>query len=116
MRYGKTMEIFNSFGVKHSSDDFLGTREYNKYLGQFHLFLDRLAVKEAKEKKFDIIYNKLQFQRRSKIVNTCGKHVLNRIICMRDYNMNLEQYQTFMKESAKKTDMNYDELVATIIN
>lgn len=116
MRYGKTIEIFNSFGVKHSNSDFAGSRAYNKYLGQFHLFLDKLARDEAKEHKFDVIYNKLQFQKKSVSVNTCGRHVVNRIICMLHYDMTLSQYQDFMKDAVKKTDMNYDEIVSTIIS
>lgn len=115
LRYGNTIELFNSFGVKHSRDDFVGTAAYNKYLGQYSLFLDKLANKEAKERKFDVIYNKVQFQKKSIKVNTCGKHVLNRIICLLSYNMNLQQYIRFMKSARDKTDMDYDALVATII-
>lgn len=113
MRYGKTIEIFNSFGVKYPT--FAGDKEYNKYLGQYSLFLNQLVKKEEDENKFDIIYNKIQFQEKSNKVNTCGKHVLNRILCLLYNDMNLDDYIKFMKKSAKNTGFTYDELVATII-
>jgi hypothetical protein len=113
MRYKKTIEIFNSFGVKYPA--LVGNKEYNKYLGQYALFLNQLVKKEQDENKFDIIYNKIQYQEKSKDVNTCGRHVMNRILCLLHNDMNLKQYQQFMNNSKKSTNFNYDELVATII-
>jgi hypothetical protein len=116
LRYGKTIEIFNSFGSKPSWDDFVDSKEYNKYLGQYALFLNKLIKKEKDEKKFVLIYNQIQFQKKSHKINTCGRWVVNRILCMLYFDMNLDDYIKFMKKSKKDTGFSYDELVATIIN
>jgi hypothetical protein len=115
LRYGKTIEIFNSFGAKPSWDDFIDSKVYNKYLGQYALFLNKLIKKEKDEKKFVLIYNQIQFQKKSHKVNTCGRHVINRILCMLYFDMNLDDYIKFMKKSKKDTGFNYDEIVTKII-
>lgn len=115
LRYRNIIEFFNSFGVKHSEDDFVGSKEYNAYLGQYALFLDELAQKEANEGKFELIYNKVKFQKKSRTINTCGRWILLRILCMLYYDMNLGTFISFMKKSRDETGFTYDELAATII-
>ncbi len=116
MRYGRTIEYFNSFGLFPSDKDFVDDDQLNDELDQEHLFLNKLLDKEIDEEQFDdILYNKVKFQRPSETVNTCGRHVLNRLICMIHFNMHLQDYIDFMKKIKKETKMNYDELVASII-
>ena len=57
LRYNNNLEIFNSFGTKHDDDDFVNSDTMNLYLGQSHLFLNRLIEDEIKDGEFDIIYN-----------------------------------------------------------
>ena len=116
LRYDNIIEFFNSYGVKHSKDDFMDDKELNEYLGQYKLFLDYLLKREVVQNEFKIIYNKVKLQRKSKYINTCGRHVVLRILCLLHFNMNLEQYLKFMLNSSKKTKLNYDELVSTIIS
>lgn len=115
MRYNNVIEIFNSFGTKHDEEDFVESNEVNYYLGQAYLHLNILIEKEIKENNFTMLYNKIKFQKKSTQINTCGRHVVNRLICLLHYNMSLKKYIKFMKDSMEKTKLNYDELVSLII-
>ena len=116
LRYNNKIEIFNSFGHKHNEDDFVESDTMNYYLGQSHIFLNKLIEDEIKDGEFKIIYNKVKFQEEDENINTCGRHVVNRILCMLHYNMTLKDYIDFMKTSHKKTKLNYDQIVSIIIN
>lgn len=116
LRYDKTIEIFNSFGTKHDDDDFVDSDNMNNYLGQSKLYLNILIEDELKDGEFSIIYNKIKFQEKSININTCGRHVVNRILCMQQFNMTLKDYIKFMKQSKEKTKLSYDELVTKIIS
>ena len=115
LRYNNTIEIFNSFGTKHDKDDFVNSKEINKYLGQSALYLNKLIEKEIDDGIFRLVYNKIRFQKKSVKVNTCGRHVVNRIICLLHYDMTLTKYVKFMGDAEKRTKLNDDELVSTII-
>lgn len=116
LRYNNKIEIFNSFGHKHDEDDFVDSDTMNYFLGQSSIFLNRLIEDELKDGEFKIIYNKVKFQEEDEKINTCGRHVVNRILCLLHYNMTLNDYIKFMKTAKNKTKLNYDEIVATIIN
>ena len=115
LRYNNTIEIFNSFGTKHDKDDLVNSKEINKYLGQSALYLNKLIEKEIDDGIFRLVYNKIRFQKKSVKVNTCGRFVVNRIICLLHYDMTLTKFVKFMDDAKDKTDMSYDELVSTII-
>ena len=112
----KTLEYFNPFGLLPSKADFVDDDALNDQLDQEHLFLNKLFYKEESEDDFDdLIYNKVKFQSREDDVNTCGRHCLMRLICMKDFNMDLADYIKFMKKFAKKLDASYDEIVTYTI-
>ena len=114
-RYGDTLELFNSYGKKHGKNDFVNDKELNKYLGQATLHLKRLLDLERADHKFNVIYNKKKMQKESLVVNTCGHHVLVRLLTMLQ-GLDLEQYLRFMKISKDKYKLrDYDELVVTIL-
>jgi len=117
MRYGNTLEYFNSFGLIPSKDDFTDNDVLNEELDQEHLFLNNLLGKEMNEDDFaNIIYNKVKFQSSKEDINTCGRHCILRILCMLYYDMDLAEYIKFMKDSKKKSELTYDELVSVIIS
>lgn len=116
LRYNNVIEIFNSYGNIHDELDFRNSMEMNKYLGQAHLYLNILIEKELKENKLSLIYNKVKFQIKSVDINTCGRHVVNRIICLLDNDMTLKEYIEFMKEASEELKLNYDELVSLKIH
>lgn len=115
-RYGDTIELFNSYGVKHSKKDFMDNATINKYLGQSKLHLKRLLDIERKDMKFKVIYNKKKLQIESDNINTCGRHVLTRLVAMKD-GLNLQQYHDFMKKAKTHYKLNnYDELVSVLVH
>ncbi len=116
MRYNKVIELFNSYGTKHDDDDFVDSDEINYYLGQSHNYINIFIEKELDDGIFQIIYNKTKFQVKSIKINNCGRHVVNRLICLLHYEMTLKDYVAFMKKSTKATKLNYDQLVTAIIN
>ena len=116
LRYKDTIEMFNSFGTKHGPDDFVESKSMNRYLGQATMHLRTLLLKEQAERKFNVVYNRVPYQRKDIRVNTCGRHVLLRLICLLEYNMSLEQYHKFMRRARKQHGGSYDALVASIIH
>ncbi len=115
IRYNKVIELFNSYGSKHGDDDFVDSESMNYYLGQSKNYLNIFIEQELKNGIFNVIYNKTKFQKESKIINNCGHHVINRIICLLYFNMSLKDYIAFMKKASQKSNLNYDELVVAII-
>lgn len=116
LRYNNTIEIFNSFGDLLNRDAFIDDDILNKQLNQYTLFLNKLINKEKEDNEFKFIYNTIQFQKKNININTCGRHVVLRIIMLIYFNMNLKQYILFMKETKKKLNINYDEIVSLIIS
>jgi len=43
------------------------------------------------------IYNNVGYQETNSAVNTCGSHVVNRIYRLKNYNMDLDAYNEFMR-------------------
>lgn len=113
LRYGKTIEFFNSYGTSPSYEIDLIDDKQNEQLGQDEKYLNKLL--NLAMKKYKVIYNKKRFQKLENGVNTCGRHVLLRIIMLQHYNMNLERYIKFMEHLATKYKMDYDEVVSMII-
>jgi hypothetical protein len=117
MRYGKTLEYFNPFGLLPTDEDFMDDDRLNDTLDQEELFLNTLFEKETKENDFDeMVYNKVKFQSEDDDINTCGRHVVHRIVCMLDDNMHLEDYVKYMEDMKKKTGKSYDYIVTDIIS
>jgi hypothetical protein len=50
------------------------------------------------------IYNKIAYQQNDSRIETCGDHVCTFLYCFLFYNMNLEQYEEYMKYLKKKTN------------
>ena len=114
-RYKDMIEFFNPFGTKHSDADFVKSQSMNKYLGQASMHLQTLLQKEANELRFDIVYNRVRFQSKRRDINTCGRHVLCRLICLREYRMSLKKYIQFMRQARQEHGGSYDQLVSSII-
>ena len=61
------------------------------------------------------IHNKMSFQQEDTRIETCGDHVCAFLYCFKFYNMNLEQYQEYMKHLKKITRQPYDYIVAEFL-
>jgi len=112
LRYGDTIEYFNSYGFAPSYDLDIINNNVNNELGQNEKWLNIIF---DNSKQYNIIYNKLKFQEKIDGINTCGKHILFRIICLKKFDMNLQQYQNLMKYFSNKYNKSFDELVAIFI-
>ena len=109
LKYGKTIEWYNSYGVRPDGEkDFLGAVR-NKMLGQYQDHIPRL-MKRAKG--FKLIYNKARFQKLKQGVNTCGRWIILRIICMKDMMMGLPEFIKMVEQTQKATGLPRDALVA----
>jgi hypothetical protein len=115
-RHKDTIELFNSYGLRPSKNDFVTDKRLNEFLGQSSLHLNRLLQDEKEDMKFNVIYNRFKFQKKSALINTCGRHVMLRLICMLHYNMDLEQYLHFIKKVKIKLKLKtYDQVVSELI-
>ena len=63
-------------------------------------------------RKHAYLHNTVKFQSDEHSVNTCGSHVAHRLFRLRNQDMNIKQYQDYMKELKKQTQMSYDYIVA----
>lgn len=113
MRYGKTIEHFNSYGSKPSYELDLLSDKKNDELGQDDKYLNRLLTLALG--KYKVVYNKKQFQMLENNINTCGRFVVLRLITMQYYNMDLSKFIKYMEQLKKHYKMTYDEIVALLI-
>ncbi len=113
LRYGKTIEFYNSYGTKPSYELDLISDEVNEQLGQEEKYLNKLLLL-AKD-KYKVIYNKKRFQKLADGINTCGRWCLLRIIMLKHFNLDLSKFIKFMDYLKKKYNMTFDEIVSLII-
>lgn len=117
LRYSKTIEWFDSYGIYPGHIlEYMGS-SINKQLDQTKGELISL-LKGAQEDGYDTIYNKKAFQEYStdkKLIATCGYYCSLRIILLLKYNFDLVQFTRFLEKLKAKYKLNYDELVSLII-
>ena len=108
------IEFYNSYGMKPEADlSYIGSM-MNRILGNGKDDLNDL-LDDAKKKGYEVIYNKKRFQSSNKKVNTCGRHVLNRIIMATKFKMDLYEYIDFIEELKKKYNTESDIIIAMIM-
>ena len=112
MKYDNTIEYFNSYGNKVDNDKrFIGKLK-NKLLGQDEDILTEMMEKS----KYKCIYSKKRFQKLNNSINTCGRWCILRIICMKDMDMNLKQFQKFIENNKETSGLSKDALVCLYIS
>ena len=62
------------------------------------------------------VYNHVRYQELDSDVNTCGSHKVNRICRLKNYNMDLDAYDEFMRELKDDYGITYDTIVAKFID
>lgn len=111
MRINKNIEYFDSYGNRPDIPlSWISERE-NNFLGQ-KPFLTRLFDKTG----LDVYYNDFKYQKEKNDINTCGRHVVFRILCMLKNYYDLKQYCNFIKGLKWKSEENYDDIVSYMIN
>lgn len=114
MRYNKTVEYFNSYGTNPLNDlEYVG-KNNNMVLNQSKQYIKKL-LDDAVIKKYSVIYNKKRFQKLKSSINTCGRHVVSRIIGMKKLNLDLEGYIKLLDKYKRKYKINYDQAITLII-
>jgi|694.fasta_scaffold05612_13 hypothetical protein len=108
LRYNDIIEYFDSYG--NDVDYYIDILENspNNYKYMSNLF-------DNTEKK--VIYSKYKFQDVGSDINTCGRHIIYRIIQNRDGDLDLKNYIKNMKEYKKKNSgFSYDDIVSFQVN
>ena len=62
------------------------------------------------------MYNNVRYQEMDSAVNTFGSHVVNRIYRLKNYNMDLDAYNEFMRDLKNDYGITYDNIVAKFID
>lgn len=66
--------------------------------------------------KGKVAVNKIQFQQKGNSVATCGAYCVMRTACLRNDNMDLKDFQTYLEDLKRETNVSYDEVVANFVS
>jgi hypothetical protein len=104
-----TIEHFDSYGLKPDDElDFIKPL-FKVINGTTQPYLTYLLLKS----KYNVEYNNYKLQEKKKGVNTCGRHILFRLI---NRDKNIDEYKKYLDKLVKKYKVNnYDELLTKII-
>ena len=114
MRYGQTVEYFNSYGLRWDADWKFITRIIRVILGESTNEMSRL-MKQAGDAGYQTIYNHTRFQKFSPTVNTCGRWCTLRVETMR-MGYSLSEFTDFVHDQAKRLKQTTDFVVAKFVN
>lgn len=114
LKNNRTIEYFNSYGLPVSKElDFLSD-SVRAALDQSEKHLNILLDKVTK--KYDIIYNKIKFQKMGSDIATCGRWVILRLILFRDLDMDLSSFISFINRMKKHFKLTSDQLVTFLVS
>jgi hypothetical protein len=113
LRDRNIIEVFNLYGTPISAELNVLTERQKQILRENQKWLNILLTKGLN--KFNIIYNNVDFQKESNIINTCGRHCLTRICTFFIQNFSLQQYIDFIKANSTFYRITPDELVSILI-
>jgi hypothetical protein len=91
-----TIEFFDSYGIPLDSEFGFITKEKRQYLDQNMPYLSKLLYKYP----YKIIYNDQKLQKNANNINTCGRHVVVRIL---NRNMDVDDYVNALRRNKKYT-------------
>jgi hypothetical protein len=110
LRYGDTIEWFDSYGLAPDGELKFINAVKKRLLGEGRKTLTELLSK-VKDKK--VVYNKAKLQKLSNQSATCGRWVILRILMMTKFFYNLPEFVSFIKKYRKELDFgDTDQLVA----
>ena len=111
LRYGKTYEWFDSYGIGIDEElKFIDSLQ-KKLLGQDRKYLTKLLEKLPK-KTTKVVWNKRKLQSIANDSNTCGRWCILRIVTMTDFGFDLKQFHEFIDTWKKKLKLSPDEMVS----
>lgn len=104
-RNDKSVEVFDSYGIKPDNQLNYINSYWKIKLGQNYPKLTKLLI-DSPNKKF--IYNQYRLQKMNKNINTCGRYCITRI---RLKELSLDAFVTLLREFAKKLKCTVDDIV-----
>ena len=110
LKYKGMFEHFDSYGTKPDKEL------------QWINMKKRLMLKEATPYLSNFLdderytYNNARYQETDSAVNTCGSHAVNKIYNLKNYNMDLDAYNEFMRELKDEYGITDDTIVAKFID
>jgi len=113
MRYGKTIEYFNSYGAKWDTDWKFVNRMARLILGENTNEMTRLMDKAQKE-GWNTVWNEKKLQRLSNQVQTCGRWCVLRIEMMK-MGYNVREFLAFIKKRKTEEKKDADWVVAKYV-
>lgn len=105
-------EYFDSYGLKPSEPLMWNKKEVNKYLGQGKDYLNELLKKADKK----VLYNPIEYQKYGPNINTCGRFCIGKILMMRKFNYDMNDFYNYMKIIKDKLKLSYDKIISFIID
>lgn len=113
LRYGKTIEYFNSYGAKWDTDwRFIG-KMIRLILGQENNEMTRLMA-SAKTEGYDTVWNSQKFQKIGGNIQTCGRWCVFRIEMMK-MGYTLKEFQDFINKQVREQGEKPDFLVSKYV-
>jgi len=109
LKYDKTIEWFNPYGIRPDAQKNLLGKLTNIMLGQERDYMTELM---EKSKGYKLIYNKKKLQRLKAGINTCGRWIILRVICMKDMMMGLKEFIKMIETNKEASGLPADALVA----
>ena len=113
MRYGKTIEYFNSYGCKWDTDWKFVSKMVRMILGENTNEMTRLMDTASKD-GWSTVWNKHRFQKLSSKIQTCGRWCVLRIEMMK-MGYDLQQFFDFIKKCEKQMSEKSDFIVAKFV-
>jgi hypothetical protein len=113
MRYGKTIEYFNSYGAKWDTDWKFVNRMVRMILGENTNEMTRLMDKASAD-GWTTIWNKHRFQKLDSKIQTCGRWCVLRIEMMK-MGYNLQEFYDFIKKREKEMGEKSDFIVSKFV-
>ena len=105
LKYNGCIEYFDSYG-----------KPVNYWLHTSDIYQNPKTLENLLNTHKNVIYNKIEYQDlQNENLATCGRHILNRIEMLKNYNLDCDKYYTLMKYIKDKTNLTYDDIVSNII-
>ena len=105
-RVGKTVYFFDSYGVMIDDQLKFLPKDLREDLNSNHRYLTELLYKSD----YMVEYNEFEFQKKSPLINTCGRWTINRL---RYPEISIDEYHKLFKDASKKMPM--DELIVQLV-
>jgi len=110
-RYGNSVEIFDSYGGTIDTELSYISKQMKAKLGE----TDNCLANLLKKSVYKTVVNEHKFQSESNNVDTCGRHVVLRILMFLCGGMHLNEYMKWFKDAVRKLKLSNDELVVKLI-